>query len=66
MYVAVVSEKGWPSQFVKGKGFFMCDVRVAAHTQNCPKKWSAESEANDLGCEAARETFSAGFNKTVH
>ena len=24
-------------QFVKGKGFFLCDVRVAAHTQNCPK-----------------------------
>ena len=24
-------------QFVKGKGFFVCDVRVAAHTQNCPK-----------------------------
>ena len=25
------------SQFVKGKGFFVCGVRVAAHTQNCPK-----------------------------
>ena len=25
------------SQFVKGKGFFVCDVRVAAHTQNCPE-----------------------------
>ena len=24
-------------QFVKGKGFFVCDVWVAAHTQNCPK-----------------------------
>ena len=31
-----------------------------------PKKWSAESEANGLSCEAARENFSAGFNKTVH
>ena len=27
----------WTNQFVKGKGFFVCDVRVAAHTQNCPK-----------------------------
>ena len=25
------------TQFVKGKGFLVCDVRVAAHTQNCPK-----------------------------
>ena len=24
-------------QFVKGKGFLVCDVRVAAHTQNCPR-----------------------------
>ena len=28
---------GCPIQFAKGKGFFVCDVRVAAHTQNCPK-----------------------------
>ena len=39
------------NQFVKGKGFFVCDVRVAA---------------NGLSCEAARENFSAGFSKTVH
>ena len=25
------------SQFVKDKGFLMCDVRVATHTQNCPR-----------------------------
>ena len=43
------------SQFIKGKGFLVCDVRVAAHTQKLPKKWSAESEANGLSCEAARE-----------
>ena len=24
-------------QFMKGKGFLVCDVRVVAHTQNCPK-----------------------------
>ena len=35
----------------------MWNVRVAAHvhTQNWGKKWSAESEANGLSCEAARE-----------
>ena len=38
----------------------MCDVRVAAHTQNCPKKQSAENEVKALSCEAVRETF----NKT--
>ena len=27
------------NQFVKGKGFFGRDVRVAAHTQNWPKHW---------------------------
>ena len=53
-------------QFIKGKGCLVCDVRVATHTQNCPKKWSAESEANGLSCESARENLSAHFNKTVH
>ena len=42
-------------------------MRVASRTYpKLPKKWSAESEANGLSCEAARENFSAGFNKTVH
>ena len=32
-----VTDAYCPKQFVKGKGFFVCDVRVAANTQNCPK-----------------------------
>ena len=34
----VLSKSSSMFQFVKGKGFLVCDVRVAAHTQNCPKK----------------------------
>ena len=44
----------------------MCDVRVAAHDQNCPKHGLLKARLNVLHCEAAREHFSAGFNKTVH
>ena len=33
----VIKSRKSSKQFVKGKGFLVCDVRVAAHTQNCPK-----------------------------
>ena len=51
-------------QFIKGKGFLVCGVGVSAHTQNSQKLF-AESEANGLGYEAARENLSPNFKKTV-
>ena len=46
---------------------FTCVCMVLPRTYpKLSKKWSAESEANGLSCEAAREKFSAGFSKTVH
>ena len=39
----IIHDFNYPIQFVKGKGFFVCDVRVAAHTQNCPKNGSLKA-----------------------